>query len=98
MSEQKSNARNTFRLLIISVVLVNLLVVGGVAVAVLLYFQRPVVQSKSTKAQPLNVDVFTVSPTRFQEVLTGFGTVRAELDSTLSAYRQTFACVLPVSK
>lgn len=85
MSEQKPKARNTFRLLIISVVLVDILVVGGVAVAVLLYFQRPVVQSKSTKAQPLNVDIYEVSPARFQEVLTGFGTVQAEREVILAA-------------
>ena len=71
--------------LIISEILIVLILGISCGAYELLKAQKPAVQEKETKSALLNVDVFEVAPISFQEILSGFGTVRADREVTLAA-------------
>ncbi|MCP4169676.1 MAG: efflux RND transporter periplasmic adaptor subunit [Fuerstiella sp.] len=76
---------SSLKRLIISENLV-LLILGLAGLAyVYLDSQKPAVQEKPTVSPQLNVDVYTVESINFQEVLSGFGTVRADREVILAA-------------
>ena len=82
---EKSEATSAVRRLIVSEILIVMLIGLSIGTAWLMYAQRPSVQPKSTEEMLLNVDVFQASPLNFQELLTGFGTARAEREVILAA-------------
>ncbi|MEO1980320.1 MAG: efflux RND transporter periplasmic adaptor subunit [Fuerstiella sp.] len=71
--------------LIVSEILIVLILGFSFLAFQLLYAQKPPVLEKETESARLNVDVFTVAPFSFQELLTGFGTARADREVTLAA-------------
>ena len=71
--------------LIISEVLIVLILGFSFLAFKLLYAQKPAVQEKQTELVRLNVDVFAVQRISFQELLSGFGTVRADREVILAA-------------
>ncbi|MEQ9411930.1 MAG: efflux RND transporter periplasmic adaptor subunit [Fuerstiella sp.] len=73
------------RRLIVSQILIVLIIILSYGAFRLLYAQKPEVQRKQTEVVSLNVDVFTVESIDFQELLTGFGTVRADREVIIAA-------------
>jgi RND family efflux transporter MFP subunit len=71
--------------LIISEVLIVLILGFSVLAYQLLYAQKPTVQEKEAESSRLNVDVYSVESMGFQELLSGFGTVRADREVILAA-------------
>ncbi len=71
--------------LIISEILIVLILAFSFLAFQLLYAQKPAVEEKTEESALLNVDVFKVAPISFQEILSGFGTVRADREVTLAA-------------
>ena len=73
------------RRLIISEILIVALLAASVAIFKGLDAQKPEVQEKAIQAAPLNVDVFLSASIDVQELLSGFGTARADRDVVLAA-------------
>ncbi|MCP4782772.1 MAG: efflux RND transporter periplasmic adaptor subunit [Fuerstiella sp.] len=73
------------RRLIISEILIVLILAFSFLAFQLLYAQKPAVEEKPEESVLLNVDIFKVAPISFQEILSGFGTVRADREVTLAA-------------
>ncbi|MGB4709735.1 MAG: efflux RND transporter periplasmic adaptor subunit [Fuerstiella sp.] len=73
------------RRLIISEILIVAVLALSVVVFKGLYAQKPEVQEKNIEAVRLNVDVFVSESLDVQELLTGFGTARADRDVVIAA-------------
>ncbi|MDG1893760.1 MAG: efflux RND transporter periplasmic adaptor subunit [Fuerstiella sp.] len=71
--------------LIISEALIVLILGMSYGVYGYLEGQQPAVQQKETESSRLNIDVYSVESMRFQELLSGFGTVRADREVILAA-------------
>lgn len=71
--------------LIVSEVLIGIVLVFSLIAFNALYAQKPVVSQKEIETANLNVDVFSVQPANIEEVLTGFGTARADREVILAA-------------
>ena len=71
--------------LVISEALIVLVIAFSLVVFSVLDAQKPEVEQKETETARLNVDVYAVVPTDFQELLTGFGTVLADREVILAA-------------
>jgi RND family efflux transporter MFP subunit len=82
---EKSDSTSAVRRLIVSELLILLFIGISIIIASLLYADRPGVQARPTEEVLLNVDVFRATPLNFQELLTGFGTARADREVTLAA-------------
>ena len=81
----QSAPSSAVRRLIISQILILVLIGISLFVFQLLYAGRPEVQEKQAETASLNVDVFEVGRLDFREVLTGFGTARADREVVLAA-------------
>ncbi len=84
MSHQ-AKPHSAVRRLIVSEILIVLVLLGSFSVYRILYAQKPEVEQKQTDTVRLNVDVFEVRPIGFQELLTGFGTARADREVIVAA-------------
>ena len=84
-AESHDVSRALVRKIVVSALLVMLFIGGGVAVAVVLYLGKPTVEARKPEKALLNVDVFEVTECEFQELLTGFGTSRAEREGIVAA-------------
>jgi len=73
------------RRLIITEILIVALLAASFAFFKGLYAQKPEVQEKAIEAARLNVDVFLSESINIQELLTGFGTARADRDVVIAA-------------
>ena len=73
------------RRLIISEILIVVVLLLSAAVFGAMYAGKPEVEQKQTDAVRLNVDVFETQPIDFQELLTGFGTARADREVIVAA-------------
>jgi len=71
--------------LIVSEVLILVAIAACVGIAMALHAQKPEVQEKQIELSKLNVDVFETEALDFQQVLTGFGTARADREVLLAA-------------
>lgn len=81
----KAGGLSGVRRLIISEILIVVLLILSFAAFQLLQAQKPEVQQKEISATRLNVDVFISRPVNFQELLTGFGTAKADREVIVAA-------------
>ncbi|MEZ6058975.1 MAG: efflux RND transporter periplasmic adaptor subunit [Planctomycetaceae bacterium] len=77
--------KTILRRLVFSEVLIALLLFGSVFVFAALRAQKPEVQEKQIDPVSFNVDVFVTEEVDFRELLTGFGTARAEREVVIAA-------------
>ncbi len=82
---QPTSPPSAVRRLIISEILIILVLLASAGAFWALYAQKPEVEQKQTDAVRLNVDVFETQPIDFQELLTGFGTARADREVIIAA-------------
>ena len=71
--------------LVISEILIVLILSFSFLAYKRLEAQKPTVQEKAAESSRLNVDVYSVESMNFQELLSGFGTVRADREVILAA-------------
>ena len=84
MTDRSESSAVVRRLILSQILIVLVLLVRG-SVYWKLYQGRTEVEQKEIEPVLLNVDVFECSAVDFQEVPTGFGTVRADREVILSA-------------
>lgn len=84
MASQSGRSSGVRRLIISEILIVVLLLISFAAFKIL-SAQKPTVQQKEIVATQLNVNVFTSEPLDFQELLTGFGTARADREVIVAA-------------
>ena len=81
----QSNRSSGVRRLIISEILIVILLLLSLAAFKFLSDQKPTVQQREIAASRLNVNVFVSEQVDFQELLTGFGTARADREVIVAA-------------
>ena len=84
MTEQ-GNSQSLPKRIVLSLILILLVLGVSGAIAAKLYRDKPKVEEKSVEVSKLNVDVFEVKLIDFRELLTGFGTVRADREVIIAA-------------
>lgn len=84
MTEPDSSKR-VVRKILLSQFLIFLVLLGSGVVFARLYLTQPSVREKEVETARLNVDVFQVQPVDFQELVTGFGTARADVETVVAA-------------
>lgn len=83
--ENPQSPASGIRRLVVSEILVVLVLGLSYVGFKLLYAQKPEVDQKDIDPVQLNVDVFEVQPVTFHELLTGFGTARADREVIVAA-------------
>lgn len=84
MAAQNTTGATIRKVLLIQLLIVAIIGLSG-AVAAFLYSGKPTVEARNTEVRPLNVDVYELQLLDFRELLTGFGTARADVETIVSA-------------
>jgi RND family efflux transporter MFP subunit len=77
--------RTLLRRVVVSEILIVILLAGSAGIYYRMYSQKPQVQEKEALTAFLNVDVFEAEAIDFRELLTAFGTARADREVVVAA-------------